>query len=132
MPPLQASSLALTSESANCRIATTPHPPSSTGALVQCAPSPAPSTPPAPASISLVVTSGAHAPTTPLPNLTSLALTSPSRVPATPRHWKVQQSLQGTKPFSKHLEPVALAKRLKEKLKLTFNPDPWQLHLLSH
>ena len=129
-PLLQATALTLTSEPADSQLASTPPLPSSS--LDQPAPSPASSALPAPAPSSLVRTSGPRTPATPPRHSASLALTSPSRVPATPRHRKVQQSLQGTKPFSKHLEPAALAKRLKERLKLPFDPDPWQLHLLSH
>ncbi|KAL1948297.1 hypothetical protein VTO73DRAFT_12372 [Trametes versicolor] len=53
--------------------------------------------------------------------------------PPTPRRRKqpISVALQGTKPLTSRLQPSALAPRLKTALKLSFDPDPWQLELLS-
>lgn len=39
--------------------------------------------------------------------------------------------LQDTKPLSHHLHPAVLKERLKKALKLTFEPDDWQVELIS-
>ncbi len=51
----------------------------------------------------------------------------------TPRRRKLPQNhgLHGTKDLTARLQPAALRTRLKSALKLTFEPDPWQLELIS-
>lgn len=71
-------------------------------------------------------------PRTPPPTSSRLALAVPCS-PSTPRRRKkpVSAALQGTRPLTNRVKPAALAKRLKTGLKLGFDPDPWQLELLS-
>ncbi|KAI1781803.1 P-loop containing nucleoside triphosphate hydrolase protein [Ganoderma leucocontextum] len=53
--------------------------------------------------------------------------------PETPRRRKepADNGLQGTRPLTEDLAPAALGARLKDALKLTFDPDPWQVELIS-
>ncbi len=53
--------------------------------------------------------------------------------PETPRRCKepAENGLQGTCPLTEDLAPAALGERLKTALNLTFDPDPWQLELIS-
>ncbi len=61
------------------------------------------------------------------------SLPPPPHTPGTPRRRKKPQDrgLQGTKPLTDRLKPSALRTRLKNALKLAFEPDAWQLELIS-
>jgi ATP-dependent helicase YprA (DUF1998 family) len=56
---------------------------------------------------------------------------TPPRTPGTPRRHKFPSSnrLQGIKPAN--LSFTQIKEKLVEKLKLSFTPDEWQLHLIS-
>ncbi|TFK81404.1 P-loop containing nucleoside triphosphate hydrolase protein [Polyporus arcularius HHB13444] len=71
-------------------------------------------------------------PCTPPSRIVPLGVASPD-VPDTPRRRKQASGygLQGTKRLTDALRPESLSKRLKKRLKLPFDPDPWQLELLS-
>ena len=74
----------------------------------------------------------AGAPSTP-PQRTSSLPGSLAFPPETPRRRKgpSDNGLQGTRPLTDDLAPAKLAARLKTALKLSFDPDPWQVELIS-
>jgi ATP-dependent helicase YprA (DUF1998 family) len=67
----------------------------------------------------------------PSPNTPRKRPQTPPRTPGTPRRRKFPSSnrLQGIKPAN--LSFTQIKEKLVEKLKLTFPPDEWQLHLIS-
>ena len=72
-------------------------------------------------------------PRTPSPKILLRPSLASVHAPETPRRRKLPDAsgLQGTRPLSDRLQPSALGKRLKERLKLKFEPDAWQLELIS-
>ena len=67
------------------------------------------------------------------PPRSSTSLLTLLGTPGTPRRRKQPQptGLHGTKDLTGRLKPTALRGRLKDALNLKFEPDPWQLEVIS-